>query len=113
MSAGIDYSDRIVNLNWLPSQYFDAHRNRHLRPEQRLWFACLDDAIKSYNRSRAMLPVWHYQGAGSRAQRYQELRDWFLSEQIYPGSFRFCADALSIDGGAILKRLGIVRMNGN
>jgi hypothetical protein len=94
--------ENVVGLHQiLPSQYFDVSGGHRLTAEQRLMLALLADAINVFQ-----------QGATSRATRkrllYIDAERWILmATQPGPHAFSFdtVCDALSINAGALRRRL--------
>ena len=71
--------------------------------EQKLWAAVLTCAIHDLADADAGSP------SIMRSYRQQAARDWFLSDDYYPGSVNWICDQVALDAGALRRQLLVDR----
>jgi hypothetical protein len=100
--------EQLANENLMPSQWIEMHASRQIGGEMRLWWACLEQAVREY-QTLWRTPLENAYRREWRERTRRELDDWIESNAGHLGSFRFVCDALGVDADELRGRLAQIK----
>ena len=107
MASHGNFLEHLADDALLPSQYVDMHTGHQADPNKRLWLACLEEAIKDWQRAYAPVSGRRPYTESRQISRRLKLDVWLTAGVVVPGSYLWLCQVFAIDPidfAAILER---------